>query len=99
MPPEVAAAGLNQFLVSDGSEEWLLSCDGFGATLKRVVDFEYEEADSPKVKVSENGDVTWKNETVSFPELHSVSSFDTTGQVLAVTTALSHKIHLFLLAL
>ena len=98
VPPEVVAAGGNQFLVSDGREEWLLSCDGFGATLKRVVDFEYEEAASPKISVSESGDITWQGETFSYPELNPVLSFDATGQVLAVTSRLSHKVHVFLLA-
>ena len=97
VPPEVVAAGFNQFLVSDGREEWLLSCDGFGATLKRVVDFEYEEAVSPKVSVTESGEIVWQGETFSNPELNPVLSFDATGQVLAVTSGLSHKVHLFLL--
>lgn len=95
-PPEVITAGPNKFLVSDGTNEWLLSCDGFGATLKAVYELEMAETKRDDFSVQADGLVTWRGRDFSFPELNPVLSHDVSGQVLAVTTQLSHAVHIFL---
>lgn len=95
-PPEIVAAGPNRFLVSDGTDDWLLFCDGFGATLKRVVDFALEEPRATEIKVDGSGEVHWQGESVRLPELAPVNSFDATGSVVAVAGGLSHHVHVLL---
>jgi hypothetical protein len=95
-PPEVVTAGENRFLVSDGTDDWLLSCDGFGATLKRVVEFELLETRRSKLGISADGGVTWYGKTFPFPAIAPVASFDVAGPVMAVTSGLSHSVHILL---
>ena len=95
-PPEVVAAGPERFLVSDGGSDWLLFCDGFGATIKRVRDFQLQESEVPEVSVTQDGSLKWDGESYAFPFLEPVSSFAASGQVVAVTSALSHCVYLFL---
>lgn len=95
-PPEVVAAGSNRFLVSDGADDWLLFCDGFGATLKRVVDFAIEDPVPSDIRVNESGEVLWSGERAGLPELAPVGSFDAVGGVVAVAGKLSHHVHILL---
>lgn len=95
-PPELVSAGSNKFLVSDGLEEWLLSCDGFGATLKRVKEFPLEETEQNDFQVSQDGIITFEGQEFAHPELSPVASFDVSGSVLAVTSAFSHRVHIFI---
>lgn len=94
-PPEVITAGGNKFLVSDGTSEWLLSCDGFGATLKSIFELELTETERDDFSVRLDGMVRWRGKDFLFPELDPVSSYDVSGQVLAVTTQLSHAVFIF----
>lgn len=94
-PPWVAHAGHGHFVVEDGTDEWLLCCDGFGATLKGGADPEIEAPERTDVHVEDNGTVVWAGLKTSFPELEPVRSFAASEQVLAVTSELSH--HVFLL--
>ena len=94
-PPEVVAAGPNQFIVSDGTDDWLLSCDGFGATLKRVVEFEMEDVEKSDISVCD-GEIIWSGQKFPFPEISKIGTFDVAGQVLVCTGALSHHVHVFL---
>jgi hypothetical protein len=95
-PPEIVAAGKNRFLVSDWTDDWLLFCDGFGATLKRVVDFALEDLEPTDIRVQKSGEILWAGERAEVPEAVPVSSFDSTGLVVAVAGKLSHDIHIML---
>lgn len=95
-PPEVVTAGVNQFLLSDGVEDWLLFCDGFGATLKRVADFPLQQSSPSPIQVSLDGALSWQGTRFSFPDLAPVLSFDGSGEVLVVTSELSHSVHVLL---
>lgn len=95
-PPEVVTAGENTFLVSDLADDWVLFCDGFGATLKRVADFQPQEVASQDMRVNSSGEVLWSGERAFLPEAAPVGSFDVSGQVLAVTGRLSHYIYILL---
>jgi hypothetical protein len=95
-PPEIVAAGENRFLVSDGTDDWLLFCDGFGATLKRVVDFALADPEPTNIRVNESGEVLWDGERVGVPEVAPVRSFDASGHVVAVAGKLSHHVHVLL---
>lgn len=94
-PPWVAHAGHGHFVVEDGEQEWLLCCDGFGATLKGGADPEIEAPERTDIQVEDNGTVVWAGKKTVFPELETVRSFAASEQVLAVTCDLSH--HVFLL--
>ncbi|MFA5505761.1 MAG: hypothetical protein WC314_18395 [Vulcanimicrobiota bacterium] len=95
-PPEVVAAGPDRFLVSDGTDDWLLFCDGFGATLKRALDFRIDNLEPPTIRVNESGEVLWAGERAGVPELAPVGSFDSVGGVVAVAGKLSHYVYLLL---
>lgn len=95
-PPELVVAGPSQFLVSDGTDDWLLSCDGFGATLKRVFEFQMISVKQSELTLTTKGDIQWLGKKFSFPELGPVASYDVSGSVLACTSLLSHHIHIFL---
>ena len=95
-PPEIVAAGPNRFLVSDGADDWLLFCDGFGATLKRVFDFAIEEPEPSDIRVNSAGEVLWSGERAGVPEVAPVGSFDAVGGVVAVAGKLSHHVHILL---
>jgi len=96
-PPEVIVAGDNRFLVSDGTEEWLLSCDGFGATLKRVFELNLEAVKkTADFSITPEGEVHWQGRSFSFPGLGPVATFDVAGEVMAVTSELSHTVHILI---
>lgn len=95
-PPEVITAAAERFLVSDGANDWMLYSDGFGATLKRVHDVDLQDGEAQKVTVSDGGEIEWAGKRFSFPELGPVSGFAVSGQLLAVTGALTHKVSVFL---
>ena len=95
-PPEVVAAGPNRFLVTDGADDWLLFCDGFGATLKRVVDFAIADPEPSDIRVNSSGEVLWSGERAGLPEVAPVGSFDAVGSVVAVAGKLSHHVHILL---
>jgi len=95
-PPEVVCAGPNRFLVSHGNDDWLLSCDGFGATLKRVCELELEDVPRENFELGNEGTILWRGKTHAFPVITPVKSFDTSGPVLAVTSHLSHRVFIFL---
>lgn len=95
-PPEVITAASERFLVSDGANEWMLFSDGFGATLKRVHDVDLQDGPAQAVTVSESGEIEWAGKRFRFPDLGPVSGFAVSGQLLAVTGSLTHKVSLFL---
>lgn len=95
-PPEVLPARGERFWVSDGRDDWILFCDGFGATLKRMHDHELEATPPSEVTVSQSGEVVWEGRSFDFSELAPVSGFAVSGRVLAVTGSLTHKISILL---
>lgn len=95
-PPEVLSATDERFWVSDGGDDWLLFSDGFGATLKRIRDFDLQEPRGSDVTVSPEGEVVWEGRSFFFPELAPVSGFAVSGQLLAITGRLTHKISILL---
>lgn len=95
-PPWVAHAGEGRFVVEDGTDEWLLSCDGFGATLKAGADPDIEAPERHDVHASDDGTIVWSGVRVKMPELAPVRTFAASEQVLAVTSELSHHVYLLL---
>lgn len=91
-PPQLFASGELEFLVSDGVKEWSLYCDGFGATLQPIRDAQIQESSKREFEVQENGEIIWQNRVHSFPELAPISSFDVSGDVIAVVSSLSHSV-------
>lgn len=96
-PPEVMSVEHGRFLVSDRFGDWLLFSDGFGATLKSVLDWSLPETVPTKeARIHSDCRVEWQGEMLAFPELGPILSAEVSGDVLAVTGRLSHAIHLVL---
>ena len=95
-PPEVMAAGEDRFLVSDGTDDWLLFCDGFGATLKKAVDFALCDPQPSQMRVNDSGEVLWDGQRATVPEIAPVGSYDATGHLVAVAGKFSHHVHVLL---
>ena len=81
--------------MSDGQKEWLLCCDGFGTTLQPFCDDQLAESPKGHFEVEPHGKILWQNKAFLFPELSPIASFDVSGDVLAVTSTLSHSVFLF----
>ncbi len=95
-PPWVAYSGGDRFVVEDGSQEWILSCDAFGATLKSNASTDIVVPARTDVRVDDDGLIHWREHRVAFTELAPVRSFAVADNVLAVTSDLSHAVYLFL---
>ena len=93
-PPAVAAMG-NQIFVRSGDGCWLLTADAFGATFHRAEASEFQAAagGASPLRILRSS-VIRDGETRDLPELGQVTSAAATGDTIAVTGLLSHRITL-----
>lgn len=85
------------FVASDGSENYLLMADAFGATLHRIEKVNAESTAMP-FKLGKDGTVRFGEVTGKFPELANATSSTANQTTLAVTTELSYGVYLIALA-
>lgn len=97
LPPIASAVSGGRFVILDGTREWILSCDGFGHTLKSGVDYEEVESDPELEWDGQTGMVRWRGAELKLPHLTPLSSVSASGDVVVVTSERSHRLSLLLL--
>ena len=96
LPPLVASVDEGRFVVLDGTDEWVLSCDGFGSTLKSGVEYT-ELPPDPELQCDFNkGRVQWRGLTADLEHLAPLSSAAASGDAVVVTSERSHRLSLLL---
>ncbi|MBI3469606.1 MAG: hypothetical protein HY000_41935 [Planctomycetes bacterium] len=96
-PPVVSCQG-ERFLASDGSGEWQLFADAYGAWFRRVGAASAKTTAAtrhPGINIEAGGTIHWGSVSLAQPHLARASSLACDGATLAVTIPTSHHVFLY----